>query len=401
MGIRADLAQLPRLLLIAPFAAVVAQGAERDSVGQRWEYDGLLGRYAVEVVATGFTVPFGLAFLPDGRAIVSDRPFGPSLVDFRSGQHVAVTGTPVALDSVDGGFLDVIVHSSFAQNNLIYYAYSERSDSGFTTVVERARLVENHVENRQRLFAAYPALKSVNHFGSRLVLADGYLFVTLGERDIRELAQELWTDHGKIIRLFEDGRIPPDNPFVGTAGARPEIWTYGHRNPHGLAINTVTGELWETEHGPLGGDEVNVIRRGRNYGWPIVTFGREYDGQPMGGGLTEAPGMEPPVYHYASSAALSGLMFYTSSVLPQWRGNAFFGAMTPKYLARITIEPGQPLREERLLLEKRWRIRVVQQGPDGFIYLGVESSQRAVLTPGGARAILRPNGMIVRIRPAE
>src|SRR5262249_47875825 len=161
--------------------------------------------------------------------------------------------------------------------------------------------------------------------------------------------QELWTDHGKIVRLYEDGRIPSDNPFVGRPAARAEIWTLGHRNPHGLAVNPATNDLWETEHGPLGGDEVNLIRRGLNYGWPLVTLGREYSGALINDGLTEAPGLEPPRYHYASSTALSGLIFYTGSAFPRWRGNAFVGAMTPRYLGRLTIEPGQSIREERLL----------------------------------------------------
>jgi len=225
------------------------------------------------------------------------------------------------------------------------------------------------------------------HFGSRLVLRDDYLFITLGEREISQLAQELWTDLGKIVRIHDDGRIPNDNPFVGRAGARPEIWSYGHRNPHGLAIHAETGELWESEHGPLGGDEINIIKRGLNYGWPIVTFGREYDGGPVGDGLTQAPGIEQPVHHYATSTALSGLAFYTGNAFPQWRNSLFVGAMTPRYLARLTVANGRVMREERMLLEKRWRVRVIQQGPDGFIYLGI---QRDAAGTGGVVARIRP-----------
>jgi glucose/arabinose dehydrogenase len=303
-----------------------------------------------------------------------------------------IAGVPAVFDSVDAGMLDVVVHPDFSRNHLIYYAFVEASDSGRTTVVERAELGENPIRltSRQRLFAAYPAAGGVNHFGSRLLLRDGYLFITLGERDVRELAQELWTDHGKIVRLFDDGRIPRDNPFVGRPGARPEIWSLGHRNPHGLAVHPQTGELWETEHGPLGGDEVNVIRRGANYGWPVITYGREYEGHAIGDGRNEFPGMEQPRHHYSSSAALSGMMFYAGSAFPQWRGNLFVGAMTPRYLGRLIVEPGRPVREERLLLEKRWRVRVVQQGPDGFIYLGVERSARDA-----------SDGLIVRLRPVQ
>ena len=378
------------LILLLPAGTALGQATSRDTVGQRWEYNGLAGRYAVEVVATGLRVPFGLAFLPDGRAVLSDRGSGRlALVDIPTGRVTPLEGGPVVYDSVDAGLLDVAVHPDFARNSLIYYAFSERSDSGSTTVVERARLRGARLTGRERLFASYPAISNPHHFGARVLLQNGYLFVALGERDVRQLAQELWTVHGKIVRLFEDGRIPPDNPFVGRPGARPEIWSYGHRNPHGLAIHPGTGELWESEHGPLGGDEVNLIRRGANYGWPVITWGREYAGYPVEDGLTEAPGMEQPVHRYAGSAALSGLTFYTGSAFPAWSGNLFVGAMTPRYLGRLIFEPGRPVREERLLTEQRWRVRVVQQGPDGFIYLGVEGSIRE-----------RTEGKIVRLRPA-
>jgi glucose/arabinose dehydrogenase len=358
-----------------------------DTVGASWEYDSQLGRYRVEVVATGVRVPFGMAFLPDSRALVTDRPGTLWLLDIRTGAMTRVAGVPPVSDSVDGGLLDIEVHPDYARNGWLYFSYAEKTDTGKATVVERARLRDARLVDRQRLFAAYPAVAGDYHFGSRLALKDGYLFITLGEREISALAQELWTDLGKIVRLYDDGRIPNDNPFVGRAGARPEIWSYGHRNPHGLAFHPQTGELWESEHGPLGGDEINVIERGLNYGWPTVTFGREYDGGPVGDGLTQAPGMEPPVFHYATSAALSGIAFYTGSAFPQWRNNLFVGAMTPRFLARLVVENGRVEREEKLLLEKKWRVRVVQTGPDGFLYLGV---QRASDGTGGVIARIRP-----------
>jgi glucose/arabinose dehydrogenase len=358
-----------------------------DTVGASWEYDSQLGRYRVEVVATGVRVPFGMAFLPDSRALVTDRPGTLWLLDIRTGAMTRVAGVPAVSDSVDGGLLDIEVHPDYARNGWLYFSYAEKTDTGKATVVERARLRDARLVDRQRLFAAYPAVAGDYHFGSRLALKDGYLFITLGEREISALAQELWTDLGKIVRLYDDGRIPNDNPFVGRAGARPEIWSYGHRNPHGLAFHPQTGELWESEHGPLGGDEINVIERGLNYGWPTVTFGREYDGGPVGDGLTQAPGMEPPVFHYATSAALSGIAFYTGSAFPQWRNNLFVGAMTPRFLARLVVENGRVEREEKLLLEKKWRVRVVQTGPDGFLYLGV---QRASDGTGGVIARIRP-----------
>jgi len=380
-----------RSVFVATLAALTSVQAQSqpsvDTVGASWEYDSQLGRYRVEVIATGVRVPFGMAFLPDSRALMTDRPGTLWLLDIRTGTMTRVAGVPAVSDSVDGGLLDIEVHPDYARNGWLYFSYAEKTDSGKATVVERARLRDARLVDRQRLFAAYPAMAGDYHFGSRLALRDGYLFITLGERESSALAQELWTDLGKIVRLYDDGRIPNDNPFVGRAAARPEIWSYGHRNPHGLAFHPQTGELWESEHGPLGGDEINVIKRGLNYGWPTVTFGREYDGGPVGDGLTQAPGMEPPVFHYAASAALSGIAFYTGSAFPQWRNNLFVGAMTPRFLARLVVANGRVEREEKLLLEKKWRVRVVQTGPDGFIYLGV---QRASDGTGGVIARIRP-----------
>lgn len=380
-----------RFVFVTMFVALTSVHAQSqrsaDTVGASWEYDSQLGRYRVEVVATGVRVPFGMAFLPDSRALVTDRPGTLWLLDIRTGAMTRVAGVPAVSDSVDGGLLDIEVHPDYARTGWLYFSYSEKTDTGKATVVERARLRDARLVDRQRLFTAYPAVAGDYHFGSRLTLKDGYLFITLGERELSALAQELWTDLGKIVRLYDDGRIPNDNPFVGRAGARPEIWSYGHRNPHGLAFHPLTGELWESEHGPLGGDEINVIKRGLNYGWPTVTFGREYDGGPVGDGLTQAPGMEPPVFHYATSAALSGIAFYTGSAFPQWRNNLFVGAMTPRFLARLVVANGRVEREEKLLLEKKWRVRVVQTGPDGFLYLGV---QRASDGTGGVIARIRP-----------
>jgi len=380
-----------RFVFVTMFVALTSVHAQSqrsaDTVGASWEYDSQLGRYRVEVVATGVRVPFGMAFLPDSRALVTDRPGTLWLLDIRTGAMTRVAGVPAVSDSVDGGLLDIEVHPDYARTGWLYFSYSEKTDTGKATVVERARLRDARLVDRQRLFTAYPAVAGDYHFGSRLALKDGYLFITLGERELSALAQELWTDLGKIVRLYDDGRIPNDNPFVGRAGARPEIWSYGHRNPHGLAFHPLTGELWESEHGPLGGDEINVIKRGLNYGWPTVTFGREYDGGPVGDGLTQAPGMEPPVFHYATSAALSGIAFYTGSAFPQWRNNLFVGAMTPRFLARLVVANGRVEREEKLLLEKKWRVRVVQTGPDGFLYLGV---QRASDGTGGVIGRIRP-----------
>jgi glucose/arabinose dehydrogenase len=360
------------------------------AVGQRWEYDAIHYRYVVEVVSAGLKVPFSFAFLPDGRAVLSDRgELNLALVDMNTGERTPLSGGPAVFDSVDCGLLDVAVHPDYVRTGWIYYAFTERGDVGITTVVERARIRGPQLIDRQRLFAAFPAIDNIHHPGARLLLVDGYVYITLGERDLGQLAQELWTDHGKIIRLHDDGRVPADNPFVGRRGARPEIWSIGHRNPHGLTLHPETRELWSTEHGPLGGDEVNVIRKGANYGWPVASFGREYDGGVIGDGLTNKDGFEAPVYHHSTSTALSGAQFYSGNAFPRWRGHLFVGAMATRYLGRIIFDTGRAPREERLLTEQRWRVRVVRQGSDGFLYLGIDQSGASVA-----------NGMIVRLRPS-
>ena len=383
--------RLLALTALSPIAlAAQVQPVPRDTVGHRWEFDAIHHRYVVEVVATGIKAPFGFDFLPDGRVILSDRGERQlAILDLRSGTKTPVTGGPAVFDSVDAGQLDVVVHPDYSRTGWIYYAFAERSDSGITTVVERARLRDSQLTGRQRLFAAWPAIDNTHHLGARLLLNGGYLYITLGERDVPQLAQELWTHHGKIVRIHDDGRVPADNPYIGRSHARPEIWSIGHRNPHGLTLHPTTGDLWSTEHGPLGGDEVNVIRKGANYGWPIVTFGREYDGGFVGEGISQRLGLEPPRYHHSTSTAISAAVFYTGDAFPAWRGHLFAGTLATRYLARIIFDPGRAPREERLLTELRRRVRSVRQGSDGFLYVGVDQT-----------AADAANGMLLRIRPA-
>lgn len=355
-----------------------------DSVGSSWTYESEQARFRVEVIATGIRVPWGIAFLPDGRALVTDRPVGRlELMDATTGRLTAVDGMPEVHGQVDGGILDVVLHPDYARNGWIYISYAVHLDSGNTTVVDRARLRGTTLVDRQRLFTARPVVDNSNHFGCRLVLADGYLFISLGERDTRDLAQDLGSHNGKIIRIHDDGRVPRDNPFVGRAGALAEIWSYGHRNPQGLARNPRTGELWEHEHGPKGGDEINIIRRGRNYGWPVITYGEEYTGGPVGAGLTQKEGLEQPVFYYRPSIAPSGMTFYTGDAFPGWRGSVFIGGMAIKHLNRLVVDGARVMHEERLLADRGWRVRSVAQGPDGFLYVGIDG------------------GMIVRIRPTD
>ncbi|MFI5243283.1 MAG: PQQ-dependent sugar dehydrogenase, partial [Gemmatimonadales bacterium] len=371
---------------LATFMAVAAesraQEAATDSVGSCWRYDTPDARFDAEVVARGLRVPVSVAFLPNGRALVAERPVGRlSYVDLASGALVPIDGVPPVVGQVDGGLLDVIVHPDFARNGWIYYAYAEHTDSGNATVVERGRLDGTSLVERVRLITVHPYIDNVNQFGARLVLDHGYLFAAFGERDVPALAQDLSTLAGKIVRLREDGSVPSDNPFAHRAGAHPEIWSLGHRNTHGLAIDPRTGALWEHEHGPRGGDEINIIRAGRNYGWPVITYGIEYSGEPVGAGETHHAGMEQPVYHYVPSIAPTGMAFYTGRDFPHWSSSLFLGSLSYRHLNRVVVSGDRVVREERLLRDRGWRIREVRQGPDGYLYLGVES------------------GLLVRLRP--
>jgi glucose/arabinose dehydrogenase len=303
------------------------------------------------------------------------------IVDLRSGALTPVEGVPPVVGQVDGGLLDVVVHPDFDHNGLLYYAYSEHTDSGNATVVERARLDGSRLVDRRRFLAVHPYLDNVDQFGARLVLDRGYLYIALGERDVPALAQDLSSNAGKILRLREDGTVPPDNPFVGKPGVRPEIWSYGHRNPHGLAIDPRTGLLWEHEHGPRGGDEINLVRAGRNYGWPVITYGIEYTGGPVGRGITHHDGMEQPRYFYVPSIAPTGMAFYTGTHFARWHGSIFLGSLSYRHLNRVVLDGNRVVREERLLSDRGWRIREVRQGPDGFMYLGIESGLLARIRP--------------------
>jgi glucose/arabinose dehydrogenase len=337
-------------------------------------------------VARGLKIPSALTFLPDGRGLLAERMAGRlSLFTPETGALMPVEGVPpmhLATDQEEeGGLFDVIVHPDYARNGWIYLAYSAATPEGNTTVVDRARLEGATLTGLQRIFTALPYVKNSIHFGGRMALANGYLFITVGERNERERAQDLGQHHGKIIRLHQDGRVPKDNPFARRGGALPEIWSYGHRNPQGLAVNPADGTLWEHEHGPRGGDEVNIVRRGVNYGWPIITYGREYTGEPVGAGINEKEGLEQPVYYWLPSIAPGGMDSYTAEAFPGWRGSLLVGAMARGHLNRLVLRKDRVLHEERLPAGKRWRVRLVRQGPDGSVYLGTDAGYLLRLTP--------------------
>jgi glucose/arabinose dehydrogenase len=309
-----------------------------------------------------------------------------------------VTGLPAVDARGQGGLLDVALHPNFATNNLVYVSYAEPREGGMNnTAVARGRLVdgaEPRLENVEVIFHQVPSLASTLHFGGRLVFArDGRLFVTLGDRSItpgRMQAQQMGSLLGKIVRLEADGSIPSDNPFVGREGVRPEIWSIGHRNVQAATLHPATGELWEVEHGTRGGDEVNIARKGRDYGWPTIAYGIEYRGTPITGGITQLSGMEQPVYYWDPVIAPSGMTFYTGDLFPAWKGSLFIGGLGSTNLVRLTVDGERVVGEERLLTDlqpRRERIRDIRQGPDGALYLLTDAPAGRILklVPAGRR----------------
>ncbi len=346
--------------------------------------------FDVVTVTAGFANPWGLTFLPDGRMLVTEKP-GRLRIVSADGTRVSepVAGLPAVDARGQGGLLDVSLDPAFAKNRLIYWSYAEPGAGANNTAVARGRLTDGAapaVEQVQVIFHQAPSLESNLHFGGRLVWArDGTLFVTLGDRSIipgRMQAQRLDGLLGKIVRINADGTIPKDNPFVDRAGVRPEIWSLGHRNIQAATLNPATGELWEVEHGTRGGDELNIARKGEDYGWPTIAYGIEYQGGPITGGIQQLEGMDQPRYYWDPVIAPSGMMFYTGSRFPAWKDSLFIGGLGSTNLVRLTIKGERVVGEERLLQDlqpRRERIRDVRQGPDGAIYLLTDSPQGRIL----------------------
>lgn len=369
--------RLRALLVGSLMAATLVSGpaAARDLI-VRTE----TGSVKVTEVASGLKNPWSLAFLPDGRMLVTERP-GTMRIVGRDGMVSApIAGVPEVHARGQGGLLDVALSPDFATDGLIVFSYAEPTAKGARTAVARARLDADalRLEDVRRIFAQNEDPSGSHHWGSRLVFArDGTLFVTLGDRfHQRERAQALDSHLGKVVRIALDGSVPADNPLVGRAGALPEIWSWGHRNVQGAALHPQTGELWTHEHGPQGGDEINRTRAGLNYGWPEVTYGREYvTGRTIGEGETRA-GVEAPVLQFTPSIAPSGMAFYTGDVFPQWKGSLFVGALKFQLLARLVLDGERVVHEERMLTELGRRIRDVRQGPDGHLWLVDETEGR-------------------------
>lgn len=343
--------------------------------------------YETVTVAEGLEKPWGLAFLPDGRLLVSEKPGRLRIVGPEGALSEPVAGLPPVDNRNQGGLLGLALDPAFAENGLIYWAYAEGHEGGMTnTAVARGRLVggaQPRVEAVQVIYRQAPQLASTLHYGGRLVFArDGTLFVTLGERSIlpgRVQSQDLASALGKIVRINADGSIPNDNPLVGRQGARPEIYASGVRNVQSAALHPQTGRLWEVEHGPRGGDEINVIEAGKDYGWPTIVYGLEYSGQKIGEGIAQKDGMEQPIYYWDPVIAPSGMAFYQADLFPAWKGSLLVGALAGKHVARLTLDGERVTGEERLLTDLDERIRNVIVGPDGAIYVATDNAKGRVL----------------------
>lgn len=353
--------------------------------------------YSIRVVevAGGLANPWSMAFLPNGDMLVTERPGRLRILRDGRLDPEPIPGVPEVRVTALGGLLDVMLHPDYETNGIIYLSYSKDVDGeNSTTAIARGRFDGSALDVVEDIFVASTRTNSVVNFGGRMAFGrDGNLYMAVGERQEQDRAQDTMDHGGKVIRLREDGSVPDDNPFVGEAGYLPEIWSLGHRSPQGLAVHPETDELWENEHGPLGGDEINIVRPGRNYGWPIVSYGSDYDGtQITDSGLTSREDLEPPFMYWLPSIAISGMSFYMGDAFPEWRGNAFVGAMMEGRIAwtghiqRLTFnDAGLPITREPILTELRQRIRDVRPGPDGLLYVLTDES----------------SGALLRIEPAE
>lgn len=358
------------LFLLVLAAAIPARAQDRI-------VDTQAGRLQVRTIASGFDHPWGIAELPDGRLLVTEREGRLRLIGTDGKVSDPVAGVPKVYASGQGGLLDITLAPDFAQSGMVFFSYAEEGQGGAGTAVARGRLDGNALREVQVVFRQEPKVSGGNHFGSRVVFApDGTLFITTGERFKFDPAQDLNSHLGKVIRLNPDGSLPRDNPFVGRQGAKPEIWSYGHRNIQGAAINPRSGKLWINEHGPRGGDEVNIPEPGKNYGWPLVSWGRHYSGAPIPDPPTR-PDLVDAVYQWTPVIAVSGMTFYDSDAMPQWRGNAFVGGLVYEGIVRLMLDGDRVTGEERIGLGAR--VRAVKTAADGSLLVLTDSSAGSVL----------------------
>jgi aldose sugar dehydrogenase len=369
------------ILLAVSFLIATGTRGEEPAFGSS------AGELEVRTIARGLVNPWALAFLPDGKMLVTERAGRMRIVTAEGHVSSPLKGVPEVWASGQGGLHDVIIDKSFAQNRTLYFCFAERTEGGGRTTTARAKLNDGNgrLDEVKIIFRQQGPLSSGNHYGCRIAQADdGNLFVALGDHfTYRDQAQNLGNHLGKIVRIAPDGSVPPGNPFAGRADAKPEIWSYGHRNVQALAINPASGDPWEIEHGPRGGDEVNLIGKGKNYGWPVIGYGIDYSGAKIHD-ATAKDGMEQPLKYWVPSIAPSGMAFYTGTLFPKWNGSLFTGALRGAVLVRLTLNGNAVTSEERLLQNLHERIRDVRQGPDGALWLLTDSS----------------NGRVLRVAPA-
>ena len=379
------------IILSAIICAVVLQGQQGGRASPPLPqlpqtFDTAVQHIRVSAVATGLANPWSLAFLPNGDMLVTERAGRLRIIRNGVLDPQPISGVPQVRVTALGGLLEVALHPRFAENGLVYLTYAKGRESNVsTTALARGRLKGTALEEVRDIFVANTWSSSATNFGGRIAFdRAGFLYLTVGERQEQDRAQKGDDHGGKVLRLRDDGSVPPDNPFVGKTGYLPEIYSLGHRSPQGLAMNPETGAIWENEHGPLGGDEINIILPGRNYGWPLVTFGTDYDGKKISD-LTWRSDLEAPLMYWVPSIAISGMAFYMGDKFPNWKGNAFVGSMfegrtrATGHLRRLTFEQGRPIQREPILTELHQRIRDVRSGPDGLIYLLTDENPGAVL----------------------
>lgn len=334
-----------------------------------------------QVIVTDIDIPWGFTFLPDNSMLITEKKG--ELIHFKNGQKTLIEGLPAIEVRGQGGFMDIELHPDYKNNGWIYFSYAspEGEEEGCNTAIMRAKLKDNQLIDKELIYKASPNTKSGNHFGSRIVFdKDGYLFFTIGERgDEDKNPQDITRDGGKVYRLYDDGRIPEDNPFYNSPNARKAIYAYGNRNPQGMKIHPETGEVWTHEHGPRGGDEINIIKAGKNYGWPKVSYGINYNGTKITD-YTELPGIEPPIHYWTPSIAPSGMAFISSNNYPSWKGNLLVGSLKFQYVSRCVLKDNKVISEEKLL-EGLGRVRSIEQGPDGYMYVGIENIGVVKLLP--------------------
>ncbi len=368
--------QLPRLAAAA-LAAVGFQAGVPVAQAQVATVQTKAGPIKVETVAGGLEHPWGMAFLPDRRLLVTERPGRLRLIGTDGSVSQPIPGTPEVFSQGQGGLLDVRLDPDFARNRLVYFTYAEPGEDGASTAVGRGRFEGDRIEGFEVIFRQQPKVSGPNHFGSRLAFTpQGHLYVTLGERYKFEPAQDVSNHLGTVVRINQDGSVPPNNPLIDNRRAKPEIWSYGHRNIQAAAVHPQTGTLWIAEMGPLGGDELNLPEAGRNYGWPIVSWGKHYDGKEIPDPTTR-PALAGSIHRWTPVISPSGMMFYDGDLFPQWRGNALIGSLSQRAIVRLVLEGAKVVGEE--IIPMQARIRDVRQGPDGSVYVLTDHSDGKVL----------------------